>query len=92
LQSFLLKIDVTEIVVHKGHQPDAIVDLLDSDSLTRQRSAEIDFLLVDADSSAAGDKSCPILERAGEFSDAAGQCISSKARTMGESSSDFFAE
>jgi hypothetical protein len=38
--------------------------------LTRQRSAEIDFLFVNADSSAAGDQSGPIVERIGEFSDA----------------------
>ena len=39
--------------------------------MTRQRSAEIYFLFVDADSSAAGDQSCPIVKRIGEFSDAA---------------------
>jgi hypothetical protein len=39
--------------------------------LTCERGAEIDFLFVDADSSAAGDKSRPIVERIGEFSDAA---------------------
>jgi hypothetical protein len=47
--------------------------------LTCERGAEIDFLFVDADSSAAGDKSCPIVERIGEFSDAAirpqGRCV-----------------
>jgi hypothetical protein len=71
LQSFLLKIDVTEIVVHKRHQPDAIVDLLDSDSLTRQRSAEIDFLSENANSPAAGNQHHAIVEGVREFSDAA---------------------
>ena len=28
----------------KSHQPDAIINLLDADGLTRQRSAEIYFL------------------------------------------------
>jgi hypothetical protein len=39
--------------------------------LTCERGAEIDFLFVNADSSAAGDQSCAIVERIGEFSDAA---------------------
>ena len=40
-------------------------------SLTYERSAEIDFLFVNADSSAAGDQSCAIVERIGKLSDAA---------------------
>jgi hypothetical protein len=71
LQSLLLQVDITEIVVHKTNQPDTVVDLFDTHSLTCERGAEIDFLFVEADSSAAGDKSCPIMERIGEFSDAA---------------------
>jgi hypothetical protein len=30
----LLQVDVTEIVVHEAHDPNAIVDLLDADALT----------------------------------------------------------
>jgi hypothetical protein len=48
-----------------------VVDLFDAHSLTCERSAEIDFLFVNADSSAAGDKSCPIVEGIGKLSDAA---------------------
>jgi len=36
LQSLLLKIDVTEIIVHKAYQPDTVVDLLDAHGLTRE--------------------------------------------------------
>jgi len=71
LQGLLLQIDITEIIVHKADQPDTVVDLFDTHSLTCERGTEIDFLFVDADSSAAGDQSCPIVERIGEFSDAA---------------------
>ena len=39
--------------------------------MTGQRSAEINFLFEDADSSAAGDQSCPVVERIGKLSDAA---------------------
>lgn len=42
LDGFFLQIDVAQIVVHKTHQPDTIIYLLDSDGLTRQRSTEID--------------------------------------------------
>jgi hypothetical protein len=71
LQGLLLQIDITEIIVHKADQPDTVVDLFDTHSLTRERGTEIDFLFVDADSSAAGNQSGPIVERIGEFSDAA---------------------
>ena len=55
----LLQIDI--IIVHKADQPDTVVDFLETHGLTGERSAEIDFLFVDADSSAAGDKSSRIL-------------------------------
>ena len=71
MQSLLLKIDVTEIIVHEADQPDTLVDLFDAYSLTCERSAEIYFLFENADPSAVGNQSCPIVERIGEFSDAA---------------------
>jgi len=46
-----LKIDVTEIVVHKAHQPNTVVDFHDNHGLTRKRSAEINFLFENADPS-----------------------------------------
>ena len=71
MQSLLLKIDVTEIIVHKADQPDTLVDLFDAYSLTCERSAEIYFLFENADPSAVGNQNCPIVERIGEFSDSA---------------------
>jgi len=53
LQSLLLQVDIPEIIVHKTNQPDTIVDLLDTHGLTCDRSSEIDFLFVDANSSPA---------------------------------------
>ena len=64
-------VEVSEIVVHKADQPDPIVDFFNTHRLTCERSAEIDFLFVNADSSATGDKSCPIVEGIGKLSDAA---------------------
>jgi len=71
LQNLLLQIDVTEIVVHEADQPNSVVDLFDAHGLNGERSAEVYFLFVNADSSAAGDESCPIVEQIGEFTDAA---------------------
>jgi hypothetical protein len=70
LQGLLLQIDITEIIVHKSHQPDAIIDLLDTDGLTRQRSAEIYFLFENADPSTVGNQSCAIVEGVRKFCDA----------------------
>ena len=39
LQSFLLQIDIAEVVIHEADEPDAIVDFLDTDSLASQTSA-----------------------------------------------------
>jgi hypothetical protein len=39
LQSFLLQIDIGEIVIHKADEPDAVVDLLDADGLAGQAGA-----------------------------------------------------
>jgi hypothetical protein len=49
LQSLFLKIDVAEIVVHKTDKPNTVVDLSDAHGLTRERSAEINFLFENAD-------------------------------------------
>ena len=70
MQSLLLKIDVTEIIVHKADQPNTVVDLFDAHGLTGERGTEIYFLFENADPSAAGDQNCPIMERVGELSDA----------------------
>jgi len=36
LQGFLLQVDVAEIVLHEADDPNAFVDLLDANALTRQ--------------------------------------------------------
>ena len=68
MQSLLLKIDVTEIIVHKADQPNTVVDFFDAHSLTRERGTEIYFLFENADPSAVGNQSGAIVERIGEFS------------------------
>jgi len=55
LQSFFLQINVPKIVIHKADQPNTFFNFLDTHSLPRKDRAEIDFLAVETDASAAGD-------------------------------------
>jgi len=34
LQGSLLEVNVSEVIVHEGDEPDSVIDLLDSDPLT----------------------------------------------------------
>ena len=55
LQGFFLQINIAEIVIHKTDQPDAVVHFFDTDSLAGEGYAEVDLLVVQAKTSAAGD-------------------------------------
>jgi len=55
LQSLLLKIDVTEILIHKAHQPDIVVNFFDADGLAGKDLTEIDFFATQANSTATSD-------------------------------------
>src|SRR5207249_6041712 len=55
LQGFFLQINIAEIVIHKTDEPNAVVNFLDADGLPGERYAEVDFLVVQAKTSAAGD-------------------------------------
>jgi hypothetical protein len=46
--SFFLQINIAEIEIHKTDQPDAVVDLLDTDGLARKGYAEVDLLVIEA--------------------------------------------
>jgi hypothetical protein len=63
LQCFLLQIDIPEIVIHEAEEPDAVVDLLDADSLTDKCDADIDLLAVKPKPAAAGDIRGSAVER-----------------------------
>src|SRR5579864_3904776 len=67
LQSFFLQINITEIVIHKTDQPDAVVDFLDTDSLACERYPEVDLLVVQAKTSATGDHDSAVVERVVRF-------------------------
>ncbi len=49
--------------MHKADEPDAVLDFLDADGLTRQRFAQINFLAIKADAAAAGDQHGFIVKR-----------------------------
>ena len=36
MQGFLLQVEVSQIVMHAGDEPNAVVDLLDAEALTGQ--------------------------------------------------------
>ena len=44
-----------QIVVHKGHEPDFLCDLLDADILPGEDGAQVDLATTDADTTAGGD-------------------------------------
>jgi hypothetical protein len=49
------RFDEAEIVIHKADQPNTFFDFFDTDSLTSEDRAAIDFFAVKTDTSAAGD-------------------------------------
>jgi len=71
LQSSFLQIDVTKTVIHKADQPNTFLDSFDTDSLTSENRAEIDFFEVKTDRSAARDLDGFVVERIAQFRQAA---------------------
>ena len=53
LQGFFLQVDVAKIVIHKTNQPNTFFDFFETDSLTSENRAEIDFFAVQTDPPAA---------------------------------------
>ena len=70
LQGFLLQVDISQVVVHEGDEPDAVIDLLDAEALSGEHGGDVDLLSVHADASAAGYDDVLVVERIGEFGQA----------------------
>src|SRR5437773_10271242 len=49
--------------MHEAYDPNAVVDFLDADALTRQDSRDIDAFGVHADATASGDDDVAIVQR-----------------------------
>jgi len=58
-----LVIEVAEIVIHEGDEPDLIAHLFDADALAGEDEAEIDLLAVEADAAACGHADGLVVER-----------------------------
>ena len=56
--------------MHKADEPDAVVDLLDTDGLTSQAGTEIDFLSVKAEAATVGNHDGVVVERVLGLADA----------------------
>jgi hypothetical protein len=54
LQGFLLKVDISEIVVHEADEPSAVVGLLEAELLTGEHGRILDLLFVPAGAAAVG--------------------------------------
>jgi hypothetical protein len=70
LQGFFLQINIAEIVIHKTDQPYAVVNFFDADGLACERNAEVDLLVIEAKTPAAGDHDGAVVERVVRFRDA----------------------
>jgi hypothetical protein len=67
LQGFLLQVEVAEIIVHEAGEPNAFVDLFDSEPLTGEHGGDVDPLAMQAEASAAGDENVTVVEWIGQF-------------------------
>jgi hypothetical protein len=63
LQGLFLQVNIAEIVVHKTDQPNAVDYFTDPDGLSCERYAEVDLLVIEAKTSAAGDHDRAVVER-----------------------------
>ena len=58
----MLQVDVAEIVMHEAYDPDAVVDLLDADTLTGKHVGEVDPFAVHADATAGCDHDLTVVQ------------------------------
>jgi hypothetical protein len=55
-------VDISQIIMHEAYKPNAVVDLLDSHSLTGEHGRYVDFFAVHADAAAGGDEGVAVVE------------------------------
>ena len=48
------QIEVSQIIIHRAHQPNIVVDFFDADGLAGEDRAEIDFFVPQTDAAAVG--------------------------------------
>ena len=59
LQRSLLQVDIAEIIIHEADEPNAVVNFLDAERLTRKNRRDIDLLTVQAEAPAASPAAAP---------------------------------
>ena len=67
MQGFFLKIDISQIIIHKTYQPGAFLNLFEADGLAGEDGAEINLFPVQADASTEGDLDGVVVKRIGEI-------------------------
>jgi hypothetical protein len=67
LQGFLLQVEVSEIIAHEADEPNAVVDLLDAESLAGQHGGDVDPLAMPTEATASGDDDVAVMERIDQF-------------------------
>jgi hypothetical protein len=63
----LRQVDVSEIIVDEGDEPNGVVDFRDANGLPGKDGWEIDLLAVRADAAAGGDENLSIVEGIAEL-------------------------
>ena len=59
---FLLQVDISQIMVDEGDEPNPLVDLFGSEALSSEDAGDIDFLAMQADAATGGDEDVGIVE------------------------------
>ena len=62
MQVSLFQVDIAQIIVDEGDEPNSLVDLLDAEPLSSEDGGDIDFLSVDADTAASWDEDVAVVE------------------------------
>jgi hypothetical protein len=67
LQGFLLQLEVSQIIVPKADEPNAVVDFLDAELLSGEHGREVDPLAMQTETSAGGHENLAIVEWIGQY-------------------------
>jgi hypothetical protein len=67
LQSFFLKIDISQIIIHKAYEPSAFLNLFEADGLACKDGPEINLFTVQADASTEGNVDGVVVKRIDEI-------------------------
>ena len=58
-----LKIEVSKIIIHKGNEPDVVVNFFDADGLAGKDRVAVNLFVTETDQTAIGDNNHPVVKR-----------------------------